>query len=162
MSDLLQILQEYGLTPNEAKLYLANLELGATTVQDIAKKSKLKRTTIYSLVNMIKQKGLISEFRHGAKTYLVAEDPAHLQRIFEERYQRLQEAIPEFRSLYNTPTVKPKIRFYEGKEGIRLVYEDTLDEQKEILCFVGWHSMMKAMPGFGRNILASAYSEGFV
>ena len=47
-------LEQIGLDPKEAKVYLAMLELGETTVARIAQKSKIKRTTAYDLVDSLK------------------------------------------------------------------------------------------------------------
>jgi hypothetical protein len=38
----------------------------------------------------------------------------------------VREALPELESLYNISEFKPKIRYYEGLEGYKTVYEDTL------------------------------------
>ena len=160
MANLEQTLKELGLSENEAKVYLANLELGATTVQEVARKSGVKRTTIYTLLDALKQRGLLAEYRKGVKTYLVAEDPQRLERVLQEREDKLKAALPELRSLYNLSPSKPKVRFYEGREGIKQVYQDTLDEGKEIRCFVGWQSMVKAMPDYWSSYIAERVKRG--
>jgi sugar-specific transcriptional regulator TrmB len=148
MANLQTILQDLGLSDNEARAYLASLELGAANIQAIADKSGVKRTTIYSLVDNLKNQGLLAEYRKGSKTFLAASDPSRLESLFKEKQEKLQNALPEFRSLYNLSPTKPKVRFYEGQEGIKAVYQDTLEEGKEIKCLVGWQSMVKAMPDY--------------
>ena len=58
-----------GLNKKEAKLYLASLELGPATVNKLAKKSRLKRTTIYSLIDSLGARGIIKEVRRRGKKY---------------------------------------------------------------------------------------------
>ena len=48
------------------------------------------------------------------------------------------EILPQLQSIHNTKANKPKIRYYEGKEGLRTVYEDTLKTGKEILAFISY------------------------
>ena len=51
-------LQDAGLSETEAKIYLAALELGQTSVSRIARKSGIKRTTIYLSLENLMEKGL--------------------------------------------------------------------------------------------------------
>lgn len=68
-------LQNLGLSEKEAKVYTTSLELGPDTVQNIAKESGINRATTYVQIGTLKEKGLISEFEKGKKTYFVAESP---------------------------------------------------------------------------------------
>ncbi len=160
MSKLLTILKDFGLSENEARVYLANLELGTATIQAVAKKSGVKRTTIYTLLDGLKRYGLISEVNKENKTLLVAEDPIHVERLMKERQEQLQSALPELRSLYNSLAEKPRVRFYEGRSGIRQVYQDTLAESKEISCFVGWHSAVEAIPDIVEKYIKERVKKG--
>lgn len=132
----LTTLKQFGLTDNEAKVYLAGLELGATSIQEIAKKAGVKRTTVYAVIQALKQKGLFSESQKGAKMIFIAESPENLVRLSEQRYYDLKKLLPELESIYNASEAKPKVRFYEGREGYLTVYENILkDKPKEVLVF---------------------------
>ncbi|MFA5051212.1 MAG: helix-turn-helix domain-containing protein [Patescibacteria group bacterium] len=127
---LLETLKDFGLSEKEGKIYLANLELGATTVQELAKKSEIKRTTVYTVIEDLKKKGLISEMKKGAKTLFVPEEPEKLARLISEREKKFKEILPELKSIYNLAPQKPRVRFYEGKEGIKNILEDVLKTGK--------------------------------
>lgn len=130
-------LQGLGLTLNEIKAYLALLELGEATVANIAKKSGIKRTTAYLVVDSLKEKGFLSELKKRKKTFFYAEDPRELEEKMEERKILLQKTIPELLAIANLLDKKPKITFYEGIEGIKDVYRDTLHyPEKEMLAWV--------------------------
>ncbi len=133
------VLQDLGLSENETSIYLANLELGAATIQEIARKSKVKRTTIYTAMETLKEKGLASESKQGLKTFLVASDPENLIHLYGKRLKRLKQVLPELKSVYNTSDVKPKIKFYEGREGYVSVYEGVIkDSPKELLVIMSY------------------------
>lgn len=124
--ELKNILEQLGLSSYEASIYLASLELGSGTTIQIAKKASVKRTTCYDVLLDLKHKGLIFESTKGKKRLFIAEDPEKLKNDLEKKEAVFLEALPQFRSLYNISGVKPKIRFYEGVEGIKEVYMNTL------------------------------------
>lgn len=138
---------EIGLAENEAKTYLAALELGETTIARIAKKSGVKRTTTYLAVETLKEKGFLSELQKRKKTFFYAEDPRILQEKVEERKKAIERIIPQLLSITNLIDKKPKITFYEGLEGIKDVYRDTLKyPDQEMLAWVSqdaFHSLDK-------------------
>jgi sugar-specific transcriptional regulator TrmB len=128
-------LEQFGLEGRKADVYLAALELGGTTVIEIAKKAGVKRTTTYDILLDLKEKGLISETAKGKKTLYIGEDPEKIQKDLEQKESLFSEILPQLKSIHNTGGSRPKIRFYEGKEGLREVYNDTLKYSGEIVGF---------------------------
>ena len=49
----ISLLKEVGLTEGEAKVYLALLELGASTSGPIVKKSRVSRSIIYNILEKL-------------------------------------------------------------------------------------------------------------
>lgn len=138
------ILKDFGLTDNEAKVYMACLELGTSSVQDLAKKSGVKRTTVYTTIEGLKQKGLVSQTKKGKKTLFVAESPDSLVKLSERRHKQIKKILPELKSIYNIAGDKPKLRFFEGKEGYLAVYENILKEKpKEFLGIASYEDFFK-------------------
>ena len=128
------ILQQLGFSKNEIDVYLAALELGLSSAQDIAKKANIKRTTAYSVLDSLVQRGFISKTKEKRKTRFLVEPPDKLLFIVSNIENQLKTLLPELQALYNVKKKKPKIFFYEGKGAIQTVYEDTLRERpKEIL-----------------------------
>lgn len=128
-------LEQFGLTGKKADVYLACLELGSSSIIDIAKKSRVKRTTCYDIVIDLIDEGLISKTLKEKKTLFVAEDPKKLQISLKEKETLLANILPELQSIYNIKGVKPKIRFFEGKEGLKHAYNNTLSFGGEIVGF---------------------------
>lgn len=145
MPNLKQTLEKFGLSPNESACYLAALELGSASVQKIAKKSEVKRTTVYTVLEELIKKGLIAKSEAKGKTVYVAEDPNYLIRREEERKRELVDAIPELKSIYNLSESKPSVKFYEGVEGLKTIYDDTLKEGRDIVAFSDFEHMIKTM-----------------
>lgn len=120
-------LSDIGLSENEIDVYLASLELGESKVSEIAKKAGVKRPTTYLVIETLKEKGLISALKKKKKTFFYAEDPRKLKERADEKKRLIDDAIPELLAIANFIDKKPKIAFYEGVEGIKDVYRDTLN-----------------------------------
>lgn len=119
-------LAQIGISGKRAKFYLAALELGEAPVQAVARKAGISRTTAYDVLERLARDGLIIRVRKRGRYHIAAEDPARLLRIMEDRQRMLSSLLPELQSMYQGSTVRPRIRFYEGREGIKTVLYDTL------------------------------------
>lgn len=133
--EIKQILQQFGLNGKKTEVYLSALELGGASVIDIAKKAGIKRTTCYDILTDLISEGFISETSKGKKRLFIAEDPEKIQRNLKNKERLFSEILPQLQSIHNTRGIKPKIKFYEGKEGLKEVYEDTLRYKTETLGF---------------------------
>ncbi|HBI51025.1 MAG TPA: hypothetical protein DDY21_04230 [Candidatus Moranbacteria bacterium] len=133
--EIKQVLEQLGLEGKKADVYLAALELGSSSVIEISKKAGIKRTTCYDILLDLIGEGLISQTQKGKKRLFVGEDPEKIQRNLKNKERLFAEILPQLQSIHNVRGAKPKIRFYEGKEGLKEVYEDTLKYKTEILGF---------------------------
>lgn len=125
-----------GLTPKEAAVYLALLELGTASVQAIARRAELVRPTTYVILEHLTRKGLVSK-ASGAdakKMLFSAEDPSHLERYLDDqvreidrRRSQLGDLIPELKSAYASGEEKPRVRLFEGKDGLRGLQEEFIE-----------------------------------
>lgn len=137
-----QKLIEFGLSEKEASVYLALLELGASVASEVAIKAKINRTTAYDILESLVGYGLVSHVKEKLK-HFVAESPeflvAYLEKQsheFKERAIEAKKLLPELKSSYNSLPRKPKIKYYDGEEGIIQMYEDSLTSKTEILSWL--------------------------
>lgn len=147
-------LQDAGLNETEAKIYLAALELGQTTVSRIARKSGIKRTTVYLSLENLKEKGLMSTIKIRGKANYYAEDPRNLERLVAERKDRISKLIPRLLAFTNLIDKKPQIRYFEGIEGIKEVHKDTLNYPNREICMFFSESYIS---DFGDDFFAEYY-----
>lgn len=138
MKDIAPILKSLGLLESEVKVYESSLAMGAATVVDLAKKTKLSRQAVYTAIENLIDRGLISTVQSGKKRLFTAEDPDRLLEYAKRREDELKlqiadlkKALPELK--LQSGGEKPVVRLYEGKEGVRMFLEDLKNEQpKEI------------------------------
>lgn len=126
-------LEKLGLSDKEAKVYLAALELGPHSVQDIARKAGVNRATTYVMIEGLTQRGLMTSFERGKKRLFSAEPPDRLLSIVRVKEQELRErerefsqVLPELRAILAASGERPRVRFFEGPEGLRAIREEIL------------------------------------
>lgn len=136
MTNYAKNLQQIGLTDKEAGVYLAALELGPASIQAVTKKSAIKRSTVYDIIKNLKTQGLMSETTKGKRRLIVAADPDTLKRMVKEKEKILREILPGLKSLSNVGFVKPRIMFFERREGLREIWRDTLNIKSKMTYWI--------------------------
>jgi HTH-type transcriptional regulator, sugar sensing transcriptional regulator len=128
-----ETLEEVGLFGKKADVYLATLELGGAPVTAISRKANIKRTTTYEILFELQKEGLISQTISKSKKIFFGEDPVKIKKDLERKKKLFDEILPQLKSIHNIKGSKPKILFYEGTDGMKELYEDTLKYSGELL-----------------------------
>jgi sugar-specific transcriptional regulator TrmB len=82
---LTDTLQQYGFSEREAKVYLAALELGVAPASSIARRVGENRVTTYSVLKVLKKRGMIVETQKRNTTRYAAESPEILLSHLEQK-----------------------------------------------------------------------------
>ncbi len=122
-----KILHELGLKEKETKVYLTILEQSKITPARVAGLTGINRSTVYSIVKDLLEKGIIIEDLGNKQTYLIALPPEDLKNLTRKEEQRLQikkqlvdQAIGELKKLVKDARYPiPKISF---------IYEEDLED----------------------------------
>ncbi len=130
-----EVLKEIGFSKNQAKVYLALLDLGSATANRIADKSKVHRTNVYDTLKGLIKKGLVTYVFKDKIRYYQATDPKNLINLLKEKELHLLEILPQL-SLTNKMTkTKPRAKIYEGMAAFKLFCYDILKYKDEITIF---------------------------
>ena len=129
---LIILLKQTGFSEKEAKIYLALLELGQADVTEIAKKSELKRSIVYVLVEGLMEKNYVTQLPNRKINTYQAIDPGVILTQVKATTKNLSEMLPYLRSLQNKTEKRPRIHFIDNKEGIFKVYEDMYNYDEQI------------------------------
>ncbi len=124
----IEVLEEFGLSEAEARVYLALIETGSTLAGPIIKKTFLHRGTTYQILQRLKEKGLVSSVIKGKKQYFQAADPERLMDILKEKQEKLQGILPNLTEKLKSNKEKQDITVYSGIKGIRSVMDNMLEE----------------------------------
>src|SRR3989344_2006590 len=143
-----------GFSRKEALVYLAILELGQGTVSQIARIAGIHRTTGYDILDELVRKGIASVSGKEPKQEYAAESPDQLQELLagelrknQENLELVKSLVPELKSVHNVRG-RPKVKFYEGTEGVKQVYEDTLTSRETIRAYANVNEMHAALPDY--------------
>lgn len=126
----IELLKDMGLSEHEAEVYFSMVSLGPTPVLKIARASGIKRTTIYSVLESLKEKGLVRTELKGFKSFFVAESPEKLETIIENRKNQFKKNLLGFMQIYNKGGGESLIKIYEGIDATRSVYNNLLNDIK--------------------------------
>lgn len=133
-----EVLEEMGLTENEARVYLALLETGTTTAGVIVKKTKLHRSTTYEVIRRLIETGMISYVIKAGKKHFEATDPGKFLDMMKEREEHFRNVLPGLKRKKDIAKLKQEAYVYEGRKGVKTIFEDvlkTLDKGGEYLIF---------------------------
>lgn len=169
LQDKIDALSELGFSENEARVYLALLELGRGTVSLITRRAGINRTTGYDILASLVTKQLASVTGKEPKQEYSAESPARLEVLLREEVSRTQarlaetaaNLIPQLKSMQTT-VGRPNVRFYEGKEGLIQAYEDTLTAREPIRAYATIEDMHAALPGYFPRYYARRAARGII
>jgi sugar-specific transcriptional regulator TrmB len=117
-------LASLGIGEKSAKVYLAGLALGTTSVQDLARKSGLKRPTVYLHLDELVKQGLFEHVSINNKKYYRAVEPRVLEDRLKQNLASLQREMPSLLALRADTMGKPQVQNFEGKEGMQQMYEE--------------------------------------
>jgi HTH-type transcriptional regulator, sugar sensing transcriptional regulator len=157
VSDLLEL----GLSQEEAKAYLSILELGGSYASNIARKAGINRATCYHTLNNLVKKGLVNSHRKQRVLWFNVDDPSMIIDVEKRKLERARNLVPQLLSISNTITFKPKIRFYEGVEGVKNIFEDLLQtKDKEVLGYTNIGALGKLLPGYFEDFCQRKIEKG--
>ncbi len=145
----------FGLSNKEAAVYIGLLALDRATVAQTSRKANVNRATTYVILDSLINKGLVSMSGKKPKQEYYAESPDklvnYLERQADESRQVAEKArafVPELKSVQRSAT-RPQIKFYEGVEGLRHVFEDSLKaKSSNIIAFSSIEDQHSVIKGY--------------
>ena len=123
MSDTLELIRNLGLSEKAAKIYLASLELGEATIQDLARRAKVKRTTIYYLLEELSDAGALIETERNKKTFYIAEEPRNVLKRVKEKLWDFEQSLEELESKKHSVFKRPRLYFLYGPNGFKKIWD---------------------------------------
>ena len=126
-----------GLSDEEIQVYLAALEQGSVSVLELAKTTKIPRTTVYLLIDSLVENGLLNLTVKGKKKRYMPAKPREIlilgknkQQRLAQSLQELEQEIPQLDAMYRTQHSIPQIQYYQGTDEVKKIYEEALEADK--------------------------------
>lgn len=146
--DIENTLREIGLTESEVNVYLALLKNGASLAGKISRMTGIHRRNIYDITERLIKKGFVGYILKNNRRFFEAVNPEKFLDILKEKERNLLENIPYLKEIYSGAKEKQETNFYKGAEGLKSVFQDQLDgnKEKEVLILGASRSAFEILP----------------
>ena len=129
----IEFLKKIGFSDKNAKIYLALMQLGPSSVRRLALNSGLNRGSTYDAIKWLQDQELVSYYRQDTKQTFVAADPVKLHDLIKNQQQeltridtQLDKIIPEMQAVHAKGGERPVARYYQRQE-IPRILQDVID-----------------------------------
>ncbi|MFH1591591.1 MAG: helix-turn-helix domain-containing protein [archaeon] len=128
-----EVLQAFGLTEAEVKLYLELLKTGEATAADLAKRTATNRTFTYDRLRKLLDAGLAGYVIKDNRKYFNPAEPSQLLSILKEKEEQVKAVLPDLERLKSPVIHGPKVELYSAHRGIRTALNKALKGSDEVL-----------------------------
>jgi len=141
MDTISAALRRLDLSASEQAIYLSLLRSGRATARLLSDRTGLTRPSVYDQLKTLRALNLVVELDIEGKAQFAAAELKHLEALLTDRIDRLEQsreqlafALPALAS--GVQTVVPKIRFFEGADGVKQILKDVMWHDHETLSLV--------------------------
>lgn len=122
------------LTKLQSVIYQLLLSRGEVGAADLVEASGFKRSTLYKTLYELEEKGLASKKDFKKKLHFKPESPVRLMDSLSSEVEKLERGrdklaylLPQLQSMYVGSTQQPIVQVFVGVEGLKKIYQDTLE-----------------------------------
>lgn len=134
-----ELLTNIGLNQTQAKAYLALVRHGSLTPPELAKKTGETRTNAYTVLDRLVELGLAKKDESKKKLVYRVENPVALEKLVKKhrddalaREKLVKDSMPALLNFFYTYSEQPGVRFFQGTQGIKDIYNDMLRTRQDI------------------------------
>jgi len=163
-------LEKIGLTPHECRLYLLSIELGPTTIPELADKLHITRPNLYKVIQGLAKKGLtvLPERKRYARTFIVQSPSVVMDLVrkqsetFKKIDANLIEELPQLMRQYQQGYAPTKVKLIFGEKEFIKAYIRVFEEAHGTIQFFGDLTGFIKMigPEFGRIRIKKRVERG--
>ncbi len=138
MQEIVEILEEIGLSEKEVIVYRALLQLGEETASRISEIADLNRVTTYTLLKSLKEKGFCAVFDKNNIQFFRPIKPENILSLLEDKRNKVKSIIPILKKEEKNIETKLEISLFEGKKGITTMFDIILkdaERKKEVFAY---------------------------
>ncbi len=139
-----EVLQLFGLSENESKVYkflLQNPDSGGTKIK---LKTGIANSQVYEILAKLVKRGIITYKKNTKGKIYKAHDPSILNDLMEEKRQKIAAKIPYLKSLYKKESKQTDTAVYEGFHGFKTAMYNLANEcpEGETIYIIGFSNQV--------------------
>lgn len=131
MTNYKGVLAQIGFSAVAENIYITLIKKGSCSIAELAQSSGKFRPAVYKALPELLSANLVSRVTKGKRVVYKAESPLAISTLIRKQSKNIEEILPELVKSFKQKDKKPKISFYEGKEGIATVYEQLVSSTKK-------------------------------
>ncbi len=131
-------LEGIGLTKSEVKVYLALLDMGASSTGPIVMRSGTADSKIYGVLEKLSQKGLVGSFLKGGVRHYKAASPNMIREYLEEKKRKVEQEeadvsklLPSLLALERQTSGEKEAAVFTGPRGVKTAFMDVVNTLKK-------------------------------
>lgn len=149
-------LRRLELSLPEQTIYLSLLQQGQSTARLLAERTGLTRPSVYDQLKTLIGLDLVVELSIEGKAQFAAAPLKHLEALLTDRIDRLEQSLVQLSASVPTleaglTTVIPKIRFFEGTDGVKQILKDIM-----------WHDHTTLQMIWATEKITAVYDDAFL
>lgn len=130
---VVELLRKIGLSEGEIKVYSVLLHFGLSSVNKIHEKTGIERRNIYDILNKLIGRGLCTYSMENQKRLFQISHPQKIMDYVADKKNELEKVenevkkeLPHLANQFNSRLPDIYSEVYRGPEGIKAIWEDTL------------------------------------
>jgi sugar-specific transcriptional regulator TrmB len=160
------IFKQFNLNRKETEAFLELVEIGASPISKWAHHAKIKRTSMYVILEKLLKTGLVSTFVHGNVQHVQPIAVSKITTLLDQRQREIEATksvlnteLPELLALEKVSSITPKVKFYEGLLRVEAMYDEVLKE-KSFYAFFHPERVKTMMPNYYHKIALTLRKNG--
>jgi sugar-specific transcriptional regulator TrmB len=131
VSYIKKLLVSLGVSKLATSVYLALLQIGEGSVQDISVLAKVPRTSIYYTLDELVEKSMITKVLVLKKTVYRFVEPDKIIEMYKQNIFDLESMRAEMNDLKYSLFKKPSVEFYYGGSGFRQAWKKIVETKSK-------------------------------
>ena len=153
MKRIHQVLENLGFSPNDIKVYLMLNDFGSSKAGKIAKQAKVDRSSCYSALKRLVEKGLVSYVLIGKVKWFQATGPKRLLDYVREQENDVKEILPQLHARHKAAKISGQVRLFKGIKGVKTILQDIIRTEENNLVFGNESQLEENMPTFQKQFV---------
>ena len=133
MNSIIKALIELEYSKQQATIYVDLLKNGPSSLSKIAQRTEIPRSSLYDYYPKLLFEGLISETSKSGRKKFKAESPSIILKRLKNyknnintKIQNFENSIQGILNKYDSSNDKPRIKYYHGVKGIKIIMDQIL------------------------------------
>jgi len=160
------IFKQFNLNKKETEAFLELIKIGASPVSKWAQHTKIKRSSMYVIMEKLLKTGLVSTFAYGNIQHVQPIAVSKITTLLDQRQREIETTksilnteLPELLALEKASSIIPKVKFYEGLLRVEAMYDEVLRE-KFFCAFFHPERVKTMMPNYYHKIAITLRNNG--